>query len=68
MNVHLSEQPLVLENARVVLLDRVLKNGSVVVESGLITAVAEVSVDAAARPQWPPAGTRHSLGSSTATK
>ena len=44
MNVHLSEQPLVLENARVVLLDRVLKNGSVVVESGLITAVAEVSL------------------------
>ena len=43
MNVHLSEQPLVLENARVVLLDRVLKNGSVVVESGLITAVAEAA-------------------------
>src|ERR1700754_1842953 len=43
MNCHSAKQPLVLENARVVLPNRVLERGSLVVESGLIAAVAEVS-------------------------
>lgn len=43
MNSPSAKQPLVLENARVVLPNRVLESGSVVVESGLIAAVAEVS-------------------------
>ena len=43
MNNHSSQQPLVLENARVILSDRVLERGSVVVESGMIADVAEGS-------------------------
>jgi len=42
MSFH-SQQALVLENARVVLPDRVMEKGAVVVESGLIAAVEQVS-------------------------
>jgi N-acetylglucosamine-6-phosphate deacetylase len=43
MSAHSSLQPVVLENASVVLPDRMIETGSVVVESGLITAVSDVS-------------------------
>jgi N-acetylglucosamine-6-phosphate deacetylase len=43
MNADSSQQPLVLENAQVVLSDRVLKGASVIIDSGLITAIADVS-------------------------
>ncbi|HKS08301.1 MAG TPA: N-acetylglucosamine-6-phosphate deacetylase [Pyrinomonadaceae bacterium] len=42
MSAH-SQQRLILENARVVLPDRVIEHGSVVVEDGLIAAVADGS-------------------------
>src|SRR5918996_5645782 len=43
MNAHESQKPLVLENAQVVLSDRVIKRGSVVIDSGLITGIGDVS-------------------------
>ena len=43
MNAHSSTQPLVLENAHVVLPDRVFHKGSVIIESGLIAGIAGVS-------------------------
>ena len=43
MNAPSSQQPLVLENAQVVLPDRVIERGSVVVEDGLVAAVTDVS-------------------------
>ena len=41
MNSHSAEEALVLENARVILPDRELETGSVVIERGLITSVAD---------------------------
>lgn len=41
MNPDLSQQTLVLKNAQVVLPDRVIEKGSVVIDSGLIAAVTE---------------------------
>jgi N-acetylglucosamine-6-phosphate deacetylase len=43
MNAYSSRQPLVLENAQVVLSDRVINRGSVVIDSGLITNIADIS-------------------------
>lgn len=43
-----SQQPLVLKNAQVVLPDRVMERGSVVIDSGLIAAVTEESPTTAA--------------------
>lgn len=43
MNAHSSQQPLVLENAQVVLPDRVSERGSVVVENGLVAAITDGS-------------------------
>ena len=43
MNANSSQQPLVLENAHVVLPDRVINRGSVVIDSGLITRIGDVS-------------------------
>src|SRR5688500_15519067 len=43
MNADSFQQPLVLDNARIVLQDRELERGSVVVDSGLIAAVADLA-------------------------
>lgn len=43
MNAPSSQQPLVLENAQLVLPDRIIERGSLVVESGLVAAIADVS-------------------------
>jgi hypothetical protein len=40
MNAHSSQQQMVLENAQVIMPDRVIERGSVVIDSGLITGIA----------------------------
>ena len=49
MNSHSTEAALVLENARVVLPDREIEAGSVVIESGLITSITEGPNDTKAK-------------------
>ncbi|HET9479052.1 MAG TPA: N-acetylglucosamine-6-phosphate deacetylase [Pyrinomonadaceae bacterium] len=41
MNTNMAQTPVVLKNARVVLPDRVMESGTVVVDAGLITSVAD---------------------------